>query len=346
VAFAVLLVLVLPACAPGKRVQLEPTIEIQPGPIARFAAGTRLVEGFDAFEPGRGWSPGDTVLLGIAMDAPGVSREWYIKATAIGDLPIKSGDQIALFSPRDSVRVRYAGKNGAAEHRWVRVDYNLVPVMVELFDAEAKLLSQNLAMMPEMCLQYGMIDNIELQRDGRGFYDSVTVPPDGGELVAGEEQKRFLAGWVAMMKLPDFLHRESMQGVLWQLIERPSLFSLLRNGGVSLGLGMDARRAELVEPPPLGLPAPVYRVPLEVEVNGATAMNCELMLARAVPPLGPCNALIGLDAVNPRDGRKRVTVRLLAARNLPLRAVEPPSTPPAAPAPARPAAASPAGTGP
>ena len=77
-------------------------------------------------------------------------------------------------------------------------------------------------------------------------------------------------------------------------------------------------------------------------VAGATVVA----FARAVPPLGPCNALIGLDAVNPRDGRKRVSVRLLAARYLPLRAVEPPSTPPVAPAPARSGAASPAGTGP
>ncbi len=302
----------------------------------RFASGAKILEGFDECRPGEEWASGDCILLGIAMDTPGASREWYLRVTALGHEFVRNQEGKA-FALRDSVRVRYRGKEGEEHGAWVRVDYDLVPVRVELFDRDATLLSATVAMMPDLCLRHGMIDNIELERSGRGFYDSFAESEHGGqtargageERVAGEEQKRFLAGWLALMKFPDFLHRKSMGGLLWQLIERPSLISIALSGGVSLGLSLDPKRAELVGDEERlagagpGLTGPVYRVPLHVEVNGSKALECEVLLARAVPPLGPGNGLLAIDAVNPRDAHKRITVRLLAARTVGAEALKP-----------------------
>jgi hypothetical protein len=322
---------------------------------ARFAAGAALLSGFDALEDGP-WKLGDSVLLGIGIERPGRAKELYLKITAMPKFPeIRLGDESLVF--RDAMRVRYTPHDSQADGGWVRLEYDLVPLQVELFDDSAKLIFKTISMMPEPCLRHGLIDNIELERSGGSFYDELPPAEAGQDRIAGERQLRLLAGWMALMRLPQFLHRESMQGLVWDIVEKPSLLSVLRSGGVSLGLAMQAKDAELVEPPPLGAEI-AYRVPLVVQVNDRPALECTLLLARATPPLGPCNGLLAIEGVNPKDSRKRLTVRLLAARrdqipeSLMKHAVPLPSTPhgesplPPPSPPAQPAAASPAGNGP
>jgi hypothetical protein len=278
---------------------------------ARFAAGRALLDGFDAAEPEGQWRPGDRVLLGIAMDGAGQQKEWYLRVMA-GPSAIKMNSGEVLTS-QDRIRVR---ASGVPDSPWLVVEFDLVMMVVELFDGDGKEISSTVAMMPAICLRHGLTEFIEQEMAGQEFM----VPGEelektaGGDLKATERQMRNIAGWLAVMKLPEFLNREdSMEGLLWQLIERPGLLSIVMNGGVSMALQMRGKDAVAQEPAP-GLASPAFRVPMKVVINDATAMEYELVIARAAPPLGPCNGLVAIDAVNPKDPKKRVSVRLLAAR--------------------------------
>jgi len=299
-------------CAGGRahKGPSTPAAAVQEVPAGRFDAGRALLEGIDTAGPGEMWRPGDRVLLGIAADGAGPPREWYLRVTAVGSpITLDSGEVIQVM---DSLRFRPTAAPGTP---WLFAEYPLVMMRVELFDGSGAALSSSTAMMPAICLRYGLTEFIEQERAGQSLVmpGEVQEKTAGGDLKATERQLRNIAGWLALMKLPVFLNRDkSMDGLLWELIERPGLMSIVFNGGVSMSLAMKA--ADAVPEEAAGLPGPAFRVPLRVEINGTKAMECRLLIAPATPPLGPCNGLVAIDAVNPRDPGKRVTIRLLAAR--------------------------------
>lgn len=249
--------------------------------------------------------------MGIAADGAGPPREWYLRVTAVADtIQLSSGEK---FTARDRVKVtRTEDPSGPR----LVVDFDLVLMAVELFDGAGKKVSASTAMMPSICLQHGLTEFIEQERAGVSIMrteEPLERTPEG-ELKATDLQMRNISGWLAIMKLPEFLNRnKSVEGLVRQLIERPGVLSVVMNGGVSMSLQMRGKDAAPVAAA-AGMSSPVYEVPMLVLINDRTAMECRLRVAPAAPPLGPCNGLVAIDASNPRDPGKRVSVRLLAAR--------------------------------
>lgn len=306
---ASLLLLQSAACTSSTRpygaVQIEPARDLE---RRRFAAGRELLSGEVEPRSGERWHAGDTVLLGIALDAGSTRTEWYLRATALG--PVSLEIDGTTFNMRDSVRVRRAGEEGA----WVRIEYDMVRVLVELFDSQGRPLSKSTALMPELCLQYGLYEYIEQSLAGQDAFASGPVQLDAsGELIAGEELRRAVAGWIAIMKLPDFLQRDSgMDQLIWRIIDRPGLLSIFAYRGIQMEVGLNGKDAE---PEIAGaVSGPAYRVPVDLTLNGRRAVRCEIVVTRGDPPLGPCNGLLAMDAVHPSDPSRRMAVRLLAAR--------------------------------
>jgi hypothetical protein len=290
---------------PTTALELAPIPYLEPD---RFAAGRSLLPGKHPPAAGETWRSGDSVLLGIAIDAAGQQREWYLRATIVGKI---GGEYDGTpFTISDSVRVKRSGRG----EEWVRIDYDLVRVKIELFDGETRRLSRSTALMPELCLQYGLLDYIEQSLDGRDAFAAAQLQSgEDGEPLASEELRRAVAGWIAIMKLPEFLQRErSMEQLIWRIIERPNLLSLLMRGRVNLDVGLSGEDAR--PETTAGGFEPAYRVPVSLTINGRPAVRCEIVVTRADPPLGPCGGLLAIDATHPSDPQRKLSVRLLGAR--------------------------------
>jgi hypothetical protein len=314
----------LGACAS----RLPATAPAAPGADPLFPAAPGILSGFDEFRAGQKWEPGDTVLLGIAADGRGLSRRWYLKAVALEQPRVTSGAGGERLPMVESAEFTYLDQHGVKQ-RMMAV-FGLVPVQVDLFDERGARVSRTIAMQPEDCMRYGFTDMIELGRQGKHLYDDLPRVQEGQLQLAGEPQIRLLAGWLALSRMPGFLQRKEMGGVFSKLIERPSLLSLAL-GKRSISISMPPHEPTPEQHPPVAVPGPVYRMPLLVDVSGTLAMRCELIVAPPTPPLGPCNGLLGIDAVNPRDPSKRVTIRLLAARHVEIPNATGPAAPPSTP---------------
>lgn len=293
--------------APRQTAELE-IRHVAPVEPDRFAAGRELLTGEMAPQTGEQWLPGDSVLLGVALDAGNIQAEWYIRATAVQKVTMSLDGH--SFNLRDSVRVRRSG----SEDEWVRVEYDVVVVEIELFDSRAQLLSMTSAMMPEVCLQHGLYEYIEQTLAGVNPFETGAVLLDhSGELLAGEDLRRAVAGWIAIMKLPEFLQRDrGMEQLIWRIIDRPGLLSILANRGIQMEVGLNGADAR---PEYFGIgKQTAYRVPVALSLNGRQAVRCEIVVTRGDPPFGPCNGLVALDAMHPNDPSQRLAVRLLAAQ--------------------------------
>jgi len=278
-------------------------------PREAFAAAGRLLSGLDPQEPGGAWRPGDSVLLGVSLaDGRGPERESYIRVTVAE--PMRAGNE--SFTLRDHADFTMKPKNGDPGYT-LRAEFDLVMLLVETFDERGEPMSRTTALMPEPCMRYGLTEFIGLEQETDPF-GKRSGPIVNGVAAATPDQVRVMAGWLALVRLPEFMRREkTVNGIVQTVIRPPGLGSILRHMGVSVSLGLDPEKAEPAAPPAPWVGA-AYRVPLDVLTNGARATDCELTVTSADPPLGPCNGLLALEASRPDDPGRKLSVRLLAAR--------------------------------
>jgi hypothetical protein len=104
-----------------------------------------------------------------------------------------------------------------------------------------------------------------------------------------------------------------LAALLWQVIEKPSVWSVVASLGVSVTLQPQFFVAEHVEQPACGGVKP-WRLPMSVVVNDQPALQTELFVAPAVRPFALCGGILGITAWHPRDPSRQASLLLLAAR--------------------------------
>jgi hypothetical protein len=282
---------------------------------AEFAAAAGLLDGFDPPEAGAQWRPGDATLLGIRVEDGARVRESYMRITVGDKMRFDLNGASHAMADHADVMIR---PHGAAAPYTLRTDFDLVAVVIDLFDAQGNRTSRTTAMMPEPCLKYGLFEYVDQERVSEPLSGPALDGPENGPRMASPEQVRAMAGWLALMRLPEFMEREAgVDALAKTVIRMPGIASLIANMGVSVAIGLSRGKSE-----PVAAPAPLtgacYRVPLDVEANGAQATDCTITLVRADPPLGPCNGMVALEARHPDHPDRKLTVRLLAARRGPM----------------------------
>ena len=105
--------------------------------------------------------------------------------------------------------------------------------------------------------------------------------------------------------------------VFWQVIEKPSLLSMLRHRGVNLNMtfGPDAPH-RVVSDLPRGLEGrPVFALPFEIELNGKIAMTGEIWSTEPTPPLHVVAGIVRVEGRHPGDPSRVMSLELRGARH-------------------------------
>lgn len=103
--------------------------------------------------------------------------------------------------------------------------------------------------------------------------------------------------------------------VLRQVIDPPSLLSILTNLGVWVRTDVRFDKAVALEPVEIdGHRYPVYELPVELQLNRQPALRCKVLVAEPDSPLNLSAGILGIDAFQPSDPTARVTIRVVAAR--------------------------------
>ncbi|HEX4264482.1 MAG TPA: hypothetical protein VH597_09100 [Verrucomicrobiae bacterium] len=113
-------------------------------------------------------------------------------------------------------------------------------------------------------------------------------------------------------------HTEGLEDLLLKLVKMPSLWSIIRHGGVDVSLHID-KEAFAGNPADWNLPAnvPVYYLPCTFTLNGQAAVNITMVVTSPHPPLLICGGVIALLAERPGDNESYMTLRVISARRGP-----------------------------
>jgi len=133
------------------------------------------------------------------------------------------------------------------------------------------------------------------------------------------QEERALAGsGPALMSYFSIIQRTSdLEEILLKILEKPSLWSMLRRGGISVSFRTQSKLITPADSTSWGLPAgqPAYYIPVVLELNGQPALNITLVVTAPQPPLLACGGIVGLLAERPGDRENLLTMRVVSARH-------------------------------
>lgn len=332
---ACLLGLALLGCAGapehGWEASLETVIEDR---SADFAAAAQLLCGFDAVGDDAELHVGDTLLYGVRLDTGTAPRIWYlrVRVAAIHTRRWLEMREVAPFEDRlttAKIREREAAESAArasgAQPPFDLEDlYQDAPVarlQVEAFDAAGASLGEAESEESLHRLRIGLWSACAAGHARRDLLRRLAEPSaDGARIEVGEDEHADVAavadGIASCRSFFAILRQNPVtQGILYEVIALPSLWSILVHFGVRAGFGIDF--ADVAQVPAERVPHAtglVWSVPMTIELNDQPALLARLL---AAPPLGPAAGAAGVYGFvgrHPTDARRHVHVQLLASR--------------------------------
>jgi hypothetical protein len=132
------------------------------------------------------------------------------------------------------------------------------------------------------------------------------------------EEERAVAGSVpALLSYVDVVrHTEGLSDIIYRIMDRPSLWSVVRQVGVKANLAFRPQEIARANPADWNLPLDrnVYQLPLVLEINKKPALNLVLVVTEPDSPLLACGGVVGMLAEKPSDDQTYLTFRILSAQ--------------------------------
>jgi len=132
------------------------------------------------------------------------------------------------------------------------------------------------------------------------------------------DEERALAGTApALISYFGIVQRTSgLEDILFKILDMPSLWSIMRRGGISTFFQMRSEHIAPANASAWGLPPaqPVYYVPMVLELNNQPSLNITLVVTAPEPPLLTCGGIVGMLAERPGDQENYLTLRIISAR--------------------------------
>jgi hypothetical protein len=132
-----------------------------------------------------------------------------------------------------------------------------------------------------------------------------------------EEQRVLIGFFPALMAFFEGVEKTpGLRDILWDIVEKPSVWSIVRRGGRVDGGFEFKETPTLVDlgSERLGTAAEVFRMPLKMALNDQPALRCALIVTAPKPPLLTCAGIIGIEADPPEESAKHLSIRLIASR--------------------------------
>lgn len=251
--------------------------------------------GFDAGLGASSFDPGSRVLYRVRLYEGAQTRDWYVEMTIEKALTGEGSRQSWNYTVRD---------------RKESIESSMLLARVALLELGWLAPHYSQARLPQRFLEQGLYEVCRLNQ-GRPASESARS-------LSMEEEQLEMAGWMSLIAFLQVIQENTdLSEVLWKVIKRPSMLSLLFEGGsIHLSLLPKFQAVELV---PAGLPAPLdaleaYRLPIHIDVNGTRGLEVELLVCPSQPPLHLAAGMVRLEGTHPEHSDRRVVIELVGAR--------------------------------
>ncbi len=303
---------------------LAPDLPIKPAggvwqhlQAADFPGAGRLLEGFDAPTADGEWLQQDRLLFALQLRKGETVHRWLLHLQVlIGDvMSTRLGDdqptEIKLWNDRSWTYTTTV----LGEKREKRVSSRMLPVVVRVHDEQGKQLGNSLVQLPADLLGAGLLPGIDAATTLYAGTDPEANP------MPREQQEQHVDAMVrstlALVALLTIVQEDNvLADYFWQVIEKPSIWSVVSSFGVSASLVTALEQSQPTTDLPPGMPTTsrAFIAPMRVEVNGTPALLADILATDASRPYALCGGMVAASARHPSRPDLHFDVQLLAAR--------------------------------
>lgn len=282
-----------------------------------YPGAARLLAGFDAPTDEGEWREKDRLLFGLQLRKGESQKRWLLHLEVlIGEaLTTRLGDDspgtIQLWNDRNWTYTTTVD----GERREQRVTSRMLPVVVRVHDEQGKPLGNSLVQLPRDLLGAGLLPGIDAAR-------TLYSGPEAAIAAMPRDQKEahvsaMVRSTLALVALLSIVQEDSvLADYFWQVIEKPSIWSVVSSFGVSASLVTALEQSVPAIDLPPGMPTTgrAFVAPMRVEVNGSPALLADILATQAARPYALCGGMVAATARHPSRPDLQFDVQLLAAR--------------------------------
>lgn len=303
-----LAVLCLPACT-GMPLAVAP-VDPATAPALTRTEYPGASPGFDARSDDPTWNGGDQVLYALRLRKGDEVRRWLLRLdvvlgeSLIARVEDSSEQKIELWE-NQTWTYRTTEHGESREHR---VTSKMLPVGVVVSDANGHELTKSLVKLPAHLLGHGLLPAIDCALAG------AAADGDGADRTDIRPVVEAILGTMSLLNVVQ--EDDALAQYFWQVVEKPSLWSVVTGLGVQATMTMPFEQSLPATRLPADLP-PVdraYVVPLRIDVNGSPALLADVVAVDARRPYALCGGMVAAVARHPSNPDVTFELQLLAAR--------------------------------
>lgn len=266
-----------------------------------FTIPAGLPRGFDLADASAPWREGDELLIGLRLRRGDERRHWLLQLRLTEPIAL-DGDGDAL-EPLDW-ELNINGEPQQFGSRRCRVD-------VKVMDGEGNELGRSQPLLPRDFLDRGIAGACRQVHRQLARWS-----PRGREHVySGLDVRPLAEATVCAVALLQVVEEDSVLApILWQVIEKPSIWSVVTNLGARVVLRPRFHAVTEAFSPVPAVDAETFRMPLSLFVNDDAALHVDLFVADSSVPFALCGGVLGATARHPKDPDVEFSLLLLSAR--------------------------------
>ena len=309
-----------------------PLTPIAPFPAAaEYIASRKLPANIDWGQTGAAPQRGDNVLLLFTLEQGGKRRQWIarleaddlrgdeLKLPPVGDSVwnTSTGRRIAFRWTRTAIRVHVAGPfdERAPPARRISESTDRALVCPEALNAGLDRFCRHALKMNQRVRERKATDD---------FYIAGTHMDEKararGRLVAEalgiteDDEREQLMPYHSLNSFFDAaMENDTFRGILKEVVEWPSLWSIARNMGVSVSLYYPWNKVPTENPIAYPASTAIYHMQVEASLNRQLALRATLAVAAPQPPLQVSAGIVGICAEHPKDKSRRLFIQLIGS---------------------------------
>lgn len=265
--------------------------------------------GFDDRSDDPSWQGNDEVLFALRLRKGDEVHRWLLR------LEVMLGERLVARIDNDNEHdIELWGtqtwtwtstREGVTRH--LTATSKMLPILVTVGDEHGTELDRSVVRLPANLLGRGVLPAVEL-----ALHEEATTEP-----VDDDALRPMVEAMIAMMALLNVVQQDdALAEYFWQVVERPSVWSVVTSLGVRATLSMPFEQSLPATRLPAELPAAdsAYVVPLRIDVNGSPALLADVVATDARRPYALCGGMVAAIARHPSNPHITFELQLLSAR--------------------------------
>jgi len=278
---------------------------------AAFPGAANLLSGFDDRREATKWDRGDQLLFGLRLRKGDEVRHWLLHLEVLfGEVFLTSldGQNPSTIEWRSW---DYYTTDEKGERKQIKLSSRMLPVKATVHDEHGKELGSSLVSLPVQLLGQGLLRAVDI------CIAHERASTTGKAPVAEADSQLVIAAVFGMMSLLSVVQDDDvLADYFWQVIEKPSIWSVMTSLGVEASLSMPMQQSvpATILPPHLPPPGRAFVVPVRIDVNGNAALLVDVIATDPARPYALCGGMVSAVARHPTRTDLHFDVQLLAAR--------------------------------